>query len=65
MCTHTHLKKLVGLLSEQPVCDAQSVWSIGLVELAQQFGKVSVDVLIIHRLQALQTQKKNNNSYLT
>ena len=58
--THTHLNKLVGLLPIQPVGHTEGVRSVCLVEIAQQFGKLSVDIILtVREFQALQTARKN------
>lgn len=56
--THTYLNKLVGLLPEQSVGNAEGIRGIFLVKLAQQLAKVNVDIIQkILSFQALQVKK--------
>lgn len=56
--THTHLNKLVGLLPEQSVGNAEGIRGIFLAELAQQLAEANVDIIqTILSFQALQTKK--------
>lgn len=57
----THLNKLVGLLSIQPVGCVEGVQGIGLIKLTQQFGEASVDIVLATLgFQALQPDRKGS-----
>lgn len=58
--SHTHLDKLEGLLPVQPVGEAEGIRSVFLVELTQQLGKASVDIVFtILGFQALRTARED------
>lgn len=59
---HTHLNKLVGLLSIQPVGDTEGIRSFWLIEFTQQLSEATVDIILtILGFQTLQITREDRH----